>query len=78
MGNMCGKEYDILYRLISENPEKKYGGWRWGAVPLGKGKARVKAQKQECPQGWKAEVWVGAGRGRQPGIVMGGQTQGQC
>lgn len=63
MGNMCGKEYDILYRLISEGDPEKAAGVEMGSSPTQKGKGKCKGPEAgECPRwGWKAEAWVEQG-----------------
>lgn len=49
---MCGKEYDILHRLISEGDPKKAAGVEMGSSPTRKGKGKCKGPEAgECPVG---------------------------
>lgn len=78
MGNMCGKEYDISYRLISEGDPEKAAGVEMGSSPPRKGKGKCKGPEAgECPWwGWKAEAWVEQGEGASLGLSAGVRLRG--
>lgn len=77
MGNMCGKEYDISCRLISERPERGGRGGDGEQSPSERERASAKAQKQGSVPGgaWKAGVG-GAGEGASLGLSAGVRLRG--